>query len=283
MKKYFLYSVLVLLFGCKKATFNIDNLNGNRIDVIGHGGSGFHGLSNPYPNDSYSGIIRGVYGFHADGAEVDVQMSNDSVLFLFHDPTLERSTNYAGCLFQFDSVTLANCEYKNTYSNVKDYLITLERILIEFQSTTQKPLLFLDVRTYVSCTNIVSDQDVYEFAMAEKINNLINKYNYTDKIFVEAGSWEFLSKMNALNPSLRLLYDGKIDQPTIQLALAGNLFGLVSYNDETTKEDVMMAHQNNLRVVLFDVKSLQSQLETVVKNPDYIQTDRIILLQRILD
>ena len=283
MKIIYILFLGLLSVGCKKERISVENLNGNKIGIIGHGGGGFGLISNPHEKDSYSSIVRGISGFHADGAELDCQLSSDGVIFLFHDQLLEQSTNYAGCLYQYDSTSLSSCEFRKNSSFSKEYLTTLEKIFSIYTISNPKPYMFLDVRTEVICPSTVVNQLAYEDSIAKEILEVVLRYDYLENVFVESANWLFLEKMKLLNPSVRLLYDGKIDLPTIQAAIAANIYGLVGINDETTKEQVSIAHQNNLRVVLFDAKSSQSQKETVSKWPDFIQTDRIILLQRILD
>ena len=90
----YIYAVLLLLTtACKKVEDGpIENLNGGIIRVVGHAGLGFESTLTPYPSNTLSSIRKAVEGFNADGVEVDVQLSKDSVPVLYHDNTLESLT-----------------------------------------------------------------------------------------------------------------------------------------------------------------------------------------------
>ena len=62
--------------------------------VLGHAGAGFFTPLNPFnplPPSSLAGV-RHALAQGADGVEVDVQLSQDSVLVLYHDPGLTSMT-----------------------------------------------------------------------------------------------------------------------------------------------------------------------------------------------
>ena len=88
---------LCVAAGCKKAVGPIDNLFGGQIRVIGHAGIGFESVLTPFPSNSLGSIRRVIEGYNADGVEVDVQITKDSVPVLAHDQQLEVMTDcYAG-------------------------------------------------------------------------------------------------------------------------------------------------------------------------------------------
>ena len=85
MKEFIYISLLsILLFSCQVEDFELNNLNGNRIDALGHGGMG---ISNLYPSNSAESILNCLY-LGATGTEIDIQMTSDGVLVLFHDEEL---------------------------------------------------------------------------------------------------------------------------------------------------------------------------------------------------
>ena len=88
----FLLVFVPLLFSCGKKDFDINNLNNNKIAVIGHGGMG---ISHSYPMNSQESILK-CLNLGADGTEIDVQMTKDGVLIAFHDSLLNHSTNLSG-------------------------------------------------------------------------------------------------------------------------------------------------------------------------------------------
>src|SRR5215207_7222003 len=87
--------ILVLLVaGCSKdpSIWKIRNLEGNRIAIFGHGGMGDKAL---LPMDSKSSLLE-CLNKGADGTEMDVRMTADGVLVLFHDEELGDMTTCSG-------------------------------------------------------------------------------------------------------------------------------------------------------------------------------------------
>lgn len=76
---------------------------------------------------------------HIDGIEVDVRLSKDGVLFLYHGETLEVATNGQGIPAQHTWAELSKLRYKD---NSK--LLTLEQI---FTLVGSQKIVFLDVKS----------------------------------------------------------------------------------------------------------------------------------------
>ena len=102
---------------------NILNLNNNRISALGHGGMG---IGYTYPMNSFESILN-CLNLGADGTEIDVQMTKDSVLVAFHDKSLEHSTNVSGQIFSKKWNEISDAVYKDPpYTNYR--LITLDEL-----------------------------------------------------------------------------------------------------------------------------------------------------------
>ncbi len=72
-----------MIISCKRdvALYEIHNLNNNQISIFGHAGMGFEF---EYPIDTYQSI-EPVLRIGADGSEMDIQMTSDSILVLYHN------------------------------------------------------------------------------------------------------------------------------------------------------------------------------------------------------
>ena len=68
----------------------------------------------------------------ADGVEVDVQMTKDSVLVLFHDAFLNDATNFSGCIHDYNFSDLTELEvYHTKYKLARlDEVIKTNRLVI---------------------------------------------------------------------------------------------------------------------------------------------------------
>ena len=180
---------LVVLSGCEKIEQDkIQNLNNGKIFVIGHGGSGFQSYFNPLPANSLIAISQAIEGLHADGVEVDVQLTADKQLVLYHDEFLQTQTNCSDCISDQTAEEVLKCRYNRDASNTlrkQEQLITLETVLQKFASYPQKPQIFIDTKLLNGC-NPDKVPPLTDFAQA--IAAVIAKYNAHAWTHVESSS-----------------------------------------------------------------------------------------------
>ena len=112
-KVFYILTFCLFLFSCKKEEFKVENLNNNAITLLGHGGMG---IGSTYPMNSYESVLK-CLNLGMDGTEIDIQMSKDSVLVLFHDQEIAGNTNLKGPVN-----TLNWNELKNLHYNQAPYL-----------------------------------------------------------------------------------------------------------------------------------------------------------------
>lgn len=96
-KELLLFFILSIFLCCCKRDvqmFKIHNLNGDKISCFGHGGMG---VGFDYPIDTWESI-EPVLRIGADGTEMDVQMTRDSVLEAYHNSYLSESTACNGTI-----------------------------------------------------------------------------------------------------------------------------------------------------------------------------------------
>lgn len=282
---FLLVLVVCLMQACMKDQIKpVTNLNGNRIGVIGHGGIGFQSLNNELPHNSLTSLRKTIEAYGADGVEADIQMSNDSVLFMYHDHLLEESSNCWGCMYTKPASAISKCSYKNHITgNVihDEKLARLHSMLDIFVQRPLKPLVFFDMRTVPQCAQPV-EQDVYLEKLTNAVLNSITQYGAISWVVVESSDLDFLKMMRRKNPSVRLMMDGNNPDGMIRLCRENGLNGIVVPNNVLSKDQVILAHRNNLYVSVFNVKTNDDHVSAINKWVDYIQTDNIPLLQQML-
>ena len=274
-------ALLALCAGCKKAVGPIDNLLGGQIRVIGHAGVGFESMLSPFPSNSITTIRRAVEGFNADGIEVDVQVTQDSVPVLLHDQTLESMTNCYGNVANYTARELEMCHYRTDFNShvlQDEHIVKLEEILVRYAGSVFDPWIYLDIKfpkpEYTS-------QNI-EQALIRAVDNLARKYNYVDKLSIASSEINRLLYLRQLNPDIELVYDHDNFEEALQLTEVHKLNGIVIANDNVSKEQVTRAHKKGIQVVIFGVALRKDIVDAVNKHPDVIQTDNVILLQQIL-
>lgn len=278
--------VAVMTAGCRKVDLHlVDNLNDNRISVVGHGGMGFQSLTNQLPHNSLSSVIQCIEKHQAEGVEVDVQMSRDGVLFMYHSQYLDQMTDCFSCVHEQLADDLEDCLYRldlfpNTLTS--EHLTTLETVVARFSQRPSPPLMFLDLKTFLPCPTS-RPYEVFREMMVKAVTDLIERYQAEDWMAVESKDLVLLQMIRQRNGAVRLfLHDQQVPQ-NIYTAHENDLFGIVLPRQRITQQQVRLAHDLGLRVTLYNVKSRPGMVNTIQKNPDYIQTDNVPLLQQMLD
>ncbi|MDI1354716.1 MAG: glycerophosphodiester phosphodiesterase family protein [bacterium] len=273
MKNALLYLCFVLIgtLSCKKdaSVWQTDNLNGNTITIFGHGGMGIHSL---YPLDSYESISKCI-AMGADGSEMDLQMSKDSVLFVYHSQKLEEATSCHGVLFDHLSTDLT-CEYTSTVH--KNIRVIRFHDLLEKLNISEKNMLTLE------CKLNGNSELAYLNAFANVLIAQLIEKDLLGKCLIESTNPDFLAILKSKNAKLRLfLYTTNFEIGLIT-AKSLNLFGMTFDMFKITKEQIEIAHENNLRIALFNQKREQDNVTSLQMNPDFIQTDKLKHLLKIM-
>lgn len=273
MMKYIWYiSLFLSLSSCSKKEFNIENLNGNRIEALGHGGMG---ISNLYPLNSAESILN-CLNLGANGSEIDVQLTKDNVLIAFHDEDLSSTTELLGKVRNHTWEEIRSSQYNSTqYLNYN--IIRIEDVLPYFSDGLK---LSLDVKLIKSESE---DNEEYLNEFADAIIYLIEQNQLTESIFIESQSEAFLQNLQSKNSQIKLfVYPQEFNQG-FQLAIGNGLYGISIHNDNITSEEVKIAHENNLRIIIWGVNNKTENEAAILKNPDMIESDDIKNLIDLLD
>lgn len=277
--------LLMIISSCKKVNINdIHNLNGDFIYVIGHGGVGFQTLSTQLPENSMISIMKAIEIYGADGVEVDVQLSKDLQLVLYHDDRLETSTDGIGFVYEYNLIELTEIKYnRDIYANlfIDEHVVSLETVLQKFSKQKIKPQLHLDLRSWLYNNSVYTPKEYFSVYSA-KIVEILKQYNYTENTYITTGDIGLLKQLYNLNPKLKLMVETSDVAEAVKIVKDYNWYGIISYNERVTKNDVNYAHSKGIRMALFAIKTQPDQVNAVNKNPDFILTDNIPQLQQIL-
>jgi len=262
----------ILNSSCRKANLDgIANLNRDEISAIGHGGMG---ISSTYPIDTYESLTAAITA-GADGVEIDVQMSNDSVLVAFHDHDLSTSTSCAGKINNHSWELLKDCEYVKEIFSV--YQIWSLPEIAEYWKGGSSRIVVFDCK-------LIYSANFNEFIMtyAKKLTELVGSFEFEGDILIESQSVAFLQLIQGLKPDYKLFYYPQSFEEGLGIAKAYGLYGITIASSNITKEQIAEAHDNGLRVAVWNVNSRKDNVEAINKSPDYIQTDKLNGLLRLL-
>lgn len=260
---------LAFLISCKREKIELDNLNNGELIVLGHGGMGtFY----KYPRNSKESIIS-VMGIGAEGSEIDVQMTKDSVLVAFHDDEMNFTTTCKNRICDQYWADIDDCVFHSVVRYV--YVLDLDYLFSVITQPSQHYFSF-------DC-KIPDVENNTEFMrrFARAIKRHATKYNLNDKLIIE-GKVEFLEILQEQNVTAKLFVTQTADMD--QAILWANTIGAygVGFGSSITKEDVKQAHDNNLFVMVWEASTDAQNLEALKKNIDIIQTDKPIPLLKKL-
>ena len=244
---------LMLLFSCqKKDTYS-------KIEIYGHAGMGLEMSNSIYHNNSLESIELALSITGSDGVEIDVQQDLDGTLWLFHDETLDKSTNSTGCISNKTTLELENVRYKSLH---KEKLLKLSAIDFN-QYPTKK--IFLDLRFYQNCTQSYADgikfkNALFDLQLQEKENLylIIPSANYLT--FYE-NEFNVLYANDNFDDCVSLL-----NQDTL-------VDGIVIRNQRINHNQVQSIISMNKNVYLFEMRSPKGIKSALKKHPTGLISD----------
>ena len=135
--------------------------------------------------------IKSAVNSGVDGIEIDIRMSKDNVLFLYHGDTLEEYTNGHGKPEDFNWSSLAKLVYKG---GENQHLAKLEEVL---QIVGSKKFIFLDVK----------HTSIFNRKLALNVISMIKKHHLQSSVFVESFNPVFLAQLRLESRDIMLMYD----------------------------------------------------------------------------
>jgi len=255
---------------CSKdpATFYLENLNNNQIGCFGHAGMGFYSF---YPPNSWPGF-ESCLNRGADGTEMDIHMTKDSLLVITHSSNLQQTTACSGAIKDLNWSDMSNCTIKSTlFKDSK--LMSLDA----FIEKTPNPKNYI----YTWDTKLSDFNAEYYGIFSRAIVNMINKYDLNEQVFIENPFADFLQVIKDKKNNTHLFILAEDFEEGLQQVQQHDFFGLSLHTNKVTAEQVKQAHNNNRRVTIYGVLTEKENYAAVEKCPDFIQTDDMNYLLKI--
>ena len=102
-----LCSLLMAISSCNK------HGDYSNIRILGHGGNGLDNPNTLFHDNSLESIELALLTDGCDGIEIDVQLSMDNTLWLYHDPTLDTESDGEGCVATSSDAYLSSLNYQS--------------------------------------------------------------------------------------------------------------------------------------------------------------------------
>lgn len=203
----------------------------------------------------------------ATGSEMDVMLTKDSVLVLYHNQSLDKETSCSGQVRNLNWKDIQNCSYKLPILNPEP-LLSIKEL---FKSITEPENYLFSF----DCKLELNEDSIYLNSFANALIRHIRENGIQTNCFVESFNTDFLKKIHQLDSSIRLVVYTSEFETGLQISKELPLFGLSMDAEKISKEEINEAHQNHLRVSLFNLKSENDNISAIEKSPDYLQTDKL--------
>ena len=251
---FFIFSVL-LLFSCGKESKNAHS------KAIGHAAMGLEMSNAIFHDNSKEAIDLALNYYQMDGIEIDVQMSSDGDLWLYHDDDLSSSTDGATCVNNLNSTTLNTLHYSSFHH---ESLQQLDSLLIESFGSRE---IFLDLRHYNRCKEQkVSFSMFFDALQSLDLEDHLNLHC----VVSDPSLLEYLEN----DFSIYFASDNFAEGVHL-LQNHPKVVGLVIRNKMLSEQQVKSLQLLGKKSVVFDVRSPASIKNALSKNPDFIMSDDI--------
>lgn len=267
----FLLLFVVVFVKCSIKTYDQSN---RETQILGHRANGIQGFNDSIMDNTLPAVIKAIQ--IADGVEVDIQMSQDGTIWLYHDTKLvktDSSVNYIPNLNDRDVLQWLNNLHPNTN------FTSLEQLFSYFYANKITKYISLDIKSFYQDKIFKSKQALQEYmlSLAEKVISLSKKYELEEQVLIESDI-KFLLDYFEENSDLNtfLLGFGNFNNQ-IKIAAKNQYTGL-SHNFQDPEIDSMSishAYREGLLIQLWTPNSKQDLMYVINLHPDFIQTDHI--------
>lgn len=248
--------LLFLVISCQKKDTYSD------VQIFGHAGMGLKIENTLYHDNSEEAIDLALNMKGCDGVEIDIQLSSDNELFLFHDATLEVESNGSGCINNQSSIILNQLHY---HTILQEKIVQLKNV--DWSKYGNKTV-FLDIRHLNHCNYQTINID----SMIQQIINVTSNSLIDFKMIISNPDW-----LNAFQNAGLKTYFNIPDDWTVEFTLSNYYSpdGYVLRNKYFQKSDVELLKNAGKSVYIYDVRSPKGIRSAFKKNPTGIISDDV--------
>ncbi len=252
------------------------------IKNIGHAGSGFNYLVSPFnamPPNSFGSLVKAL-GNGADGVELDLQITADFKLVLFHDLVLEDRTNLSGPIPERNSNTVIGAAYTCGFP----YDLFQDEHIIEFMKwikyaseLPEFPYLHVDLKTaQIKSPSMIDSMLVIMQRELKSVNYPLNK------VFLLSVNPQIVKKTMEMDSVWTSVYDVADFQAGLKWAVKNQCKYLSIDQGKISASDVAQAQKKGVGIIIFGGKSKSTLEKIITMKPDFIQSNNVELLYELL-
>lgn len=232
------------------------------------------GFSGDYPENSPLAFQKAVELTDADGFESDVHITKDGELVIFHDATLERTSNGTGYIkdYTYDELLGLDIGAWKSPEFAGQHIWTFDQLL-DFCAET-KMLLNMELKNY----------EVFYEGLEQRVIDAICAHKMEDRVFVSSFNHISMQNFKNLNGDIEtgLLYDKPyLDMDAyIKRSNADNMhprYMLLQYQPEL----VELYHGNGMKVNTWTVNDEEDMRDMIARGVDCIISNHPDLLCKV--
>ena len=290
MRKYRLLPAIFLVLFLALAACTAPKFVANpKLVVLGHAGSGFYTALSPFnfrPPSSWRGVRRALLR-GADGVEIDLQMSRDSVIMLYHDQHLQDGSTGTGCISERTAAEIVQVRYRGGFPYdliQKERPITFDTLLARLNRRPTFPLIHLDLHEDDQCLPPGHQHDRTPLLVRQIAATLARNHVPPANVLFITQEAPTVRLARAAMPGVRIGLEIASDEFAfgLQVAKTERVKIVVLDADRVTPEQSAQAHAAGLTVVVFGGRSPKDLRRVLATQPDEIEVDnvkRLLLMQ----
>jgi glycerophosphoryl diester phosphodiesterase len=256
--KYQFHSLLffilsIFLFACRKQESYPDVL------IFGHAGMGMDIGMSAFHDNSLEAIELALSLPTVNGVEVDVRMSADGTLWLYHENKLEAHTDGVGCIFEKTDEELEKVRYKSLH---REKLARLDQIWTFIRPQHK---VILDLKHWNECTMGYVDMQRFQEAL------YAIPLEFRSQIVLDSSNPNWLAQ---ISQDFKVVFSTvAFDEGLKQLQKVPMLVGLMMRSKDISAEQIAQLKTMGKESYLFEMRSSKKQRAALQKQPSAILAD----------
>jgi glycerophosphoryl diester phosphodiesterase len=241
--------------------------------IIGHRGTGEDAGGETHGEDTVPALTYAILEEGAVGVEFDVTLTKDMRVVVMHDPTLERTTDCGGCVWEMTLEEIQQCNASGSIPGV--HPPALQEVLEALGSLPVSPLIMIDTKVGDggSCVPPVAE-DAMHGELGRRIGSEVHAAGLGQWSAVQ-GYPPLLEGVRTEAPEMGLLLVGDVMQGVVDDASRLGFTGLAVGLERLDREPVEAARQKGLLIDTFVVDAPSDLSIAVLYGVDVIETDRV--------
>ena len=288
--KYFrfgiLFSGLLILLTtsrCKKDPVTVPSITPTETDVrfLGHKGGGNSDINPNHIEQTILSIQDGLKTMN--GIEVDLQMSLDGTIWMYHDMDLNRwscKTNDHHTIVLMKDADIEKAQICS--GSNQDRIYKLEELINLWKNSASGFFISMEVKLdFPSDTinnQLIGGEAAYLSKFAGRMYIIFSEVKFQNQLLLEVYDATFCTKIHSLIPEIKVCLIKSVSFPQqINDALALGYDGVSCIFDEPTLSaaEVQRARDNGLIVQLWTPDTKDELTKAFNYHPNYIQTDNL--------